>query len=125
MPAIKWLRLLMNHIPNCSRDGSRGSVSILFWGLVDNGLYTVWAVPADENILPSAFGGVPNVFTADRGGSAFVHRTVAYCPTDGDLINITAAYHSDGMVYGNFPDATLDGFTSGIVAHDHVVFPLQ
>ena len=119
-----WLDARGKAYIRCSRNGSRASVSFLFWGLVDNGLYTLWAVPSDGS-LPNAFGGVPNVFTADRRGSAFVHRTVAYCPTDGQLLDITAAYHSDGMVYANFPDATFDGFTSGIVAHDHVVFPLQ
>lgn len=120
-----WLDAGGKAFVNCSRDGSRARVFVVMWGLVGNGLYTLWAVPADETILPTAFGGVPNVVTADRRGSAFVHRTVAYCPTDGQLANITAAYHSDGMVYGNFPDATFDGFVSGIVTHDHVVFPLQ
>jgi hypothetical protein len=118
-----WLDARGKAFIRCSRDGSRASVVLSMKGLVDNGLYTLWAVPADGS-LPNAFGGVPNVFSADRRGSALVHRTVAYCPTDGQLLDITVAYHSDGMAYGNFPDATLDGFVSGIVAHDHVVFPL-
>jgi hypothetical protein len=118
-----WLNARGKVIIRCSRDGTRASVVFFFQGLVDNGLYTMWVVPADGS-LPNAFGGVPNVFTADGRGSAHFRRTVAYCPTDGHLLDFTAAYHSDGMAYGNFPDATLDGFTSGIVAHDHVVFPL-
>lgn len=118
-----WLDAKGKAYINCSRDGSRASVFLVFRGLVHYGLYTVWAVPSDPSLLPNAFGGVPNVFTADRRGSAFVHRRVAYCPTDGQLRDITAAYHSDGMVYGNFPDATIEGFVSGIVAHDHMVFP--
>ena len=109
----------------CSVDGSRATVLMLFRGLVANGLYTLWAVPADETILPVAFGGVPNIVTADGHGGAIAHRNVAYCPTDGELGNITLAYHSDGMVYGNFPDVTFDGYISGIVTHDHVVFLLQ
>lgn len=117
-----WLDARGKVIIHCSKDGSRASVFFDFRGLVDNGLYTLWAVSTGG--FPTAFGGVPNVFTADRRGSAFVHRQVAYCPTDGELLDITAAYHSDGMVYGNFPDATLDGLPSGVVTHDHVVFPL-
>lgn len=117
-----WLDARGKAIIHCSRDGSRASVVFIFRHLVHNGLYTLWAVSTTG--LPTAFGGVPNVFSADHRGSAFVRRKVAYCPTDGELLDITAAFHSDGMIYGNFPDATFDGFPSGVVAHNHVVFPL-
>lgn len=120
----KWFGAKGKAYIHCSRERSQAFVYFSFRRLVPNGLYTLWAVPATPGGLPTAFGGVPNVFTADRRGSAIVSRKVAYCPTDGQLHDITAAYHSDGMIYGNFPDATLDGFPSGIVAHDHLVFPL-
>lgn len=126
-----WLDAKGMAIIHCSEDDSGATVQFFFRDLVPKGLYTVWAVavppppPAPQVGFPTAFGGVPNMFTADMQGSAVFRRDVAYCPSDGDLHDITAAYHSDGMVYGNFPDATFDGFPSGIVTHDHVVFLLQ
>lgn len=118
----EWLDARGKVTIKCSMDGMHASVRFFFRGLVDNGLYTVWTVSVEG--FPTAFGGVPNSFTADHRGSASFRREVAYCPTDGQLLDFTAAYHSDGMMYGNFPDATLDGFPSGVVTHDHVVFPL-
>lgn len=132
----------------CRDDGS-AKVRIRMRNLIPNGVYSVWGVwktPLPNGIfvdLPVPFGGVPNAIVPDRNGRAVYVRELAFCPSDvtsdeSQLLWVTAAYHSDGNLYGGVPDAANvtptfisregESFKSPLslmVHHEHLVFPIN
>jgi hypothetical protein len=84
--------------------GERAVITASFRGLIPNGVYTLWCVPAPmrpADPLPcGALDGSENTFKADRSGSADV--TITTTPLPAGAV-IAPAYHSDGKTYGAKP----------------------
>ena len=84
--------------------GDRAVVTASLRGLIPNGLYTMWCVPAPmrpPGPLPcGALDGSENTFRADRTGAAEVTITTRPLPVGAV---IAPAYHSDGKTYGAKP----------------------
>lgn len=132
----------------CKADGS-ATVTVRMRNLVPNGVYSMWGIwktPLPIGIfvdLPVPFGGLPNAIVPDDRGNAVFKRDLAFCPSsptgDGSqLLWVTAAYHSDGSLYGGVPDAAnvkptfVDAFgdvfestLSLMVHHEHLAFPVN
>jgi hypothetical protein len=95
---------------------SAAVVDASFRGLIPNGIYTMWCVPAPgrpPGLLPcGALDGSESRFTADAGGNANVNIRTRQLPEGAA---IAAAYHSDSRTYGASPGDL------GRNAHVHVV----
>lgn len=84
--------------------GDRAVVTASLRGLIPNGVYTMWCVPAPMRppgpLACGALDGSENTFRADRTGAAEVTITTRPLP-EGAVI--APAYHSDGKTYGAKP----------------------
>lgn len=87
-----------------SLRGDRAVVTASLRGLIPNGLYTLWCVPAPMRppgpLACGALDGSENTFRADRTGAAEVTITTRPLPVGAV---IAPAYHSDGKTYGAKP----------------------
>lgn len=87
-----------------SLRGDRAVITASLRGLIPNGLYTMWCVPAPMRppgpLACGALDGSENTFKADRSGAAEVTITTRPLP-EGAVI--APAYHSDGKTYGAKP----------------------
>lgn len=145
----KWLKARGHMLLRCYDDGS-AKVRIRFRNLIENGVYSMWALWATTppgapgaTMVPLPFGGVPNAFVPDKHGRAEFVRHIAYCPLEptpdeSKLLFVSVAYHSDGNLYGatpelpalpvSFQDAEGQIFQStlppGVVDHDLMNFPM-
>ena len=124
----EWLKARGTLHIKCRSDGT-AYLKVNAWGLVPNGVYTLWGVfsrdfSGDGNIDgmgPSALGGVPNVAVASIIGRASIARELNFCPTEEDnLKTIAMAFHSDGNAYGGVPELGGAGFPGGTITHDHL-----
>jgi len=124
----EWLKARGTLHIKCRSDGS-ALLKVNAWGLIPNGVYTLWGVfsrdfSGDGNIDgmgPSALGGVPNVAIASIIGRASITRELNFCPTEEEnLKTVAMAYHSDGNVYGGVPELGGVGFPGGTITHDHL-----
>ncbi len=146
----KWLDARGNMTLKCHADGT-AAVRIFFRNLIANGIYSMWALWATTppgapgpTMVPLPFGGVPNVFVANKQGRAKFIRKLASCPLDttpdgSQLLFVSTAYHSDGSLYGataelpavpvsfRQPDGTIFQSTlpPGVVDHDVMNFPIN
>ena len=108
----------------CNEDGP-AMVEIRFRGLIENGVYSVWATygdPETERLAPMPLGGTPNIIVPGPRGKATFKRFLNDCPLtpapgDRPLLLIEVAYHSDGMVYGGAADLPNAGFPFGLTTH--------
>ena len=96
---------------HCFSSGE-ADTKFTFRNLIPNGVYAVWTIIGEDKdgngvrdfFSPKAFGGAPNIFSADGEGKAVFERTVPYCPsTDGDTMSVEISYHVDGATYGAVP----------------------
>lgn len=114
---------------SCLADGS-GTVEIRARNLLPGIPYTVWAVFATNEptlfgfLEANPMGGVPNIITANERGSARFERKLHYCPlaTNEPLMYVALYAHWDTAVYGGNPDAGDQGFPTGVVGGDQLVF---
>lgn len=134
---------------SCKPDGS-SVLAATFGELIPNGLYSLWGiwrtpVPGGGGIadVPAPLGGVPNVVTANKFGSATIVRELPFCPSeetaDGSLLLwATLAFHSDSAIYGGIPDAGAMNVTfveedgtqfesplSLMMHHEQLAFPIN
>lgn len=113
----------------CRSDES-ATLLAFFRNLIPNGVYSMWhfSAPLPGAPIPvnlQAAGGIPNVFTADERGRARWRREVNYCAnTDNTTWSYAVAYHYDGSVYGNFPDAPLERLYDGVATGEVLAFPV-
>lgn len=124
----EWLKARGTLHIKCRNDGT-AYMQVNAWGLIPNGVYTLWGVfsrdfSGDGNIdgmAPSALGGVPNLAVASAAGLASISRELNFCPTEEETLKTVAmAYHSDGNVYGAVPELGAAGLPGGTVTHDHL-----
>ena len=132
---------------SCDAKGN-GYVRIRARNLIPGVPYTVWEVFAINNrdivtnqpflnlppqisfespIAAAPFGGIPNTVVADSRGSAVYERELNYCPLDTDnnpLMYNAFFLHWDNNVYGAWFDQSGVGFPIGVVAGDHLCFPV-
>lgn len=113
----------------CLEDGT-GAVEIRARNLLPGIPYTVWGVFATD--VPSQFGfleanplgGVPNVIVPNERGAAKFQRSLHYCPLEKNepLMYVALFVHWDTAVYGGNPDAGDQGFPTGVVGGDQLIF---
>jgi len=129
----QWLEAEGSILVKCRADGT-ATVDFKFDNLLENGVYSLWGIYAVEgvnHIVPYPLGGVPNAFSAGRGGKARTQRLLNFCPMDetlpgaATLLMVDIVYHSDGSVYAGSPDLALAGLPAGTVAHTHLAFPVN
>lgn len=106
-----WYRARgLSHIKCLSE--TKAIATLKFRHLIPNGVYAAWTIIGEDKdsdglrdfFSPKAFGGAPNIFSADSKGSAVFERTIPYCPhTDPDTMSIEISYHVDGATYGAVP----------------------
>ncbi len=129
----QWLEAKGRLKIQCHNDDT-ATIILRVSGLVPNGVYTVWGLfgedvtgdGIEDRIVPSAFGGVPNVVIPNDKGHAKFKRELGFCPKDNEhlkLVDVT--YHSDGNVYGGTVDMFLPGFPGFAVTNTHVAFPIN
>lgn len=102
-----WMNAKADATFTCKKGGT-AKVEIRFKGLIENGLYTIWATygdPETGGLAPVPLGGMPNVIVPGSQGKAKFERFLNDCPLtpkagEKPLLLIEVAYHSDGMVYG-------------------------
>jgi hypothetical protein len=127
----KWMNAKAKAKFICKKDGT-AKVKMRFTGLVENGLYSVWATygdPATGGLAPVPLGGTPNIIVPGSKGKAKFERVLNDCPLtpkagEKPLLLIEVAYHSDGMVYGGVADLPDTGFPFGLTTHTHINFPV-
>ncbi|WP_170387941.1 hypothetical protein [Ruegeria atlantica] len=119
-----WLAASGTASYQCSDE--TGEISVVFTGLVPNGLYTLWTfympVPFTEpfstyDIPIGARDGKDSVFRAGPEGSAVFELAFEPClqGSSSQLVSgLAAAYHSDGKTYGHEPG------TMGDKTHVHL-----
>ena len=113
----------------CLSDGT-GTVRIHARDLLPGIPYTVWALFATNEPTQFGFleanplGGVPNIILPDDQGSAIFKRKLHYCPleTNEPLMYVALFAHWDSAVYGANPDAGDQGFPTGVVGGDQLLF---
>jgi len=77
------------------------------------------------------FGGLPNTLVTDSNGCGYKEMEVPFCAyrscleSDSCTSYISAFYHWDAQVYGGSPAGTFAGAPVGVVASNHVVWPMS
>lgn len=114
-----------------SVDGDVASVDFKFFGLVPDGVYTLWCStltpPPDFNVLNEPCGaddGSENTFTADEHGELSIQISFPALPlpTETAVPVLAIAWHADGQTYGADPGS----FATATFTHLHIpVIPTQ
>ena len=123
----------MSHVTCYS--STKAKAEFKFKDLIPNGVYAVWTIIGEDKdgdgvrdfFSPKAFGGAPNIFSADSKGQAVFERTVPYCPnTDNDTMSVEVTYHVDGATYGAVPSISpaVSSGNSYLSAPVHMAFNL-
>ena len=106
-------------------DGDTATVDFAFYGLVPDGVYTLWCStltpPPDFNVLNEPCGaedGTENIFTADAHGELSIQMSFPALPlpTETEIPVLAIAWHADGQTYGADPGP----FSTGTFTHLHI-----
>jgi hypothetical protein len=128
----EWLKAKGNARLTCYDDGT-AEVEMNFEGLIENGLYSIWATYGDPDtggFAPVPLGGTPNIIVPGSEGEAKYKRYLNDCPltlVEGEkpLLLVEVAYHSYGMVYGAVADLPGLGYPFGLTTHTQINFPVN
>ena len=122
----QWLKGSGQAKIRCYDDGT-SEILIQVKNLLPNRLYSLWSSYAgDDDLITFAMGGVPNALATDEYGDGYIKRTMNFCPynlKEGErpLLLVDVVLHSDHMLYGTLPTASLPGKD----AHAHLGFFLE